>query len=81
MASTTETLRLAEDTEATFVHGITGRDVAEETLQAGALVRDLRVGEHDPFLGAAETHFLASSDGGEHWYHYRTYGPVPTMDR
>lgn len=65
---------LTKSIEATCVHGVTGQDVSDDTLAAGALVRDLDTEELED---GVQTSFLASTDG-RNWYQYRTWSTVVT---
>lgn len=68
-----KTQKLAKDTHAVGLHGLTHQEIDEGTLPAGTLVRKVQVEE----TGDGQvTHFQASTDRGEHWYLQRTHGEV-----
>lgn len=60
---------LTKTLAATFVHGVTGRDVEEQKIQPGALVRNVVEREHQD---GTETTFQVF-DGQSAWYNYRTF--------
>lgn len=71
MKKTTQTAvsTLTQTIDATFVHGVTGRDVEEQKIQPGTLVRN--VVERERLDGVETTFQLSDSQGA--WYNYRTF--------
>lgn len=62
---------LRHSVEATCVHGTTGQDVSEDTLDTATLVKNLTPDDE----ADGQTTFLASTDGVS-WYKYRTFDAV-----
>lgn len=62
--------KLLKSIEAIFVHGITGRDIEEQTLAAGALVRNVVTEETED---GDLTRFQVLGYNGRDWYNYRSF--------
>lgn len=78
MTTTTKaTLTLARDTYAIGIHGVTGQQTDEGTLEAGTPVRNVRKVEGDAEVDCYR--FEASTDGGKTWYTQETYGKPATV--
>jgi hypothetical protein len=80
--------RLTKNAITTTIHGVTGQEIEEGTLEAGALARRIvtRQGTECEI-----TRFETSTDGGKSWYLQETYeapaglfeqiGPLETLHR
>lgn len=72
--STTKTIyTMAEDIDCTFIHGITGQEVSTGTLEAGALVKNIREHGVSDWSGETIYRFEASTNGGRSWYTQESY--------
>lgn len=69
----TMTKKLTQDVYTYTIHGITGRLLDGGVLERGALVRDIQIEQSEE---GVRTTFLASTDGGAHWYRQETTGRV-----
>ena len=68
-------MKTTHDCFITTIHGITGREINEGILPAGARVRSIH-SENIP--DGVQTSFEASTDNGKHWYKARTFDLVAT---
>ena len=68
-----KTYTLSADLECTGIHGTTGRDTEEGTLEAGALVRRAKKSTTGSIWSGVDSWtFEASTDGGATWYEQRS---------
>lgn len=61
---------LTRDCFVTTIHAQTNQEIDEGHLSAGTLAKNVFT---EPTEDGPLTHFLASTDGGKHWYLVRTY--------
>jgi hypothetical protein len=71
MAKVSKAGRLTADVWCVGVHPVTGRDIEEGTLEAGALIRGIEYYVDDD--GSVVATFEASTDGGMTWFPQRGY--------